>query len=424
MMKAVVLAAGEGQRLRPLTLTRPKHMIQIGGKPLLEHVLLALRDAGIREILMVVNYKAEKIKEYFADGSDLLMKIQYILQKEIKGTANAFGSAEKHVDGDFVALYGDLLITTRAVKSALSLHEKAEPAATLTTLHVANPEYYGIIRTAGQEVSEIVEKPSPEAAAGQPINAGLYVFSPEIFEAIKRTEASPRGEEEITDSIRMLIEDGKRVAAAEISNEDWLDVGRPWDLLDANTHVLASLEPEVLGSIEEGAHLVGTVLVDDGARIRSGTYIEGPAYIGKGSDIGPNCYIRPCTSIGRNVRIGNACEVKNSILMDGVHMGHLSYVGDSVIGEEGNLGAGTITANFRFDAASIRVQVKGEIVDTGKMKIGVMMGDNVRTGVGSLFMPGVKVGCNSWICPNIVVTRDVPSDTILILKQQIQSRSL
>jgi len=423
-MKAVVLAAGEGQRLRPLTLTRPKHMIQVGGKPLLEHVLLALREAGIREVLMVVNYKAEKIKEYFGDGSSLQMKIEYILQKEIKGTANAFGSAENRVDGDFVALYGDLLITPRAVESALRLHKKSKPTATLTTLHVANPEYYGIIRTAGERVSEIVEKPSPEAAAGQPINAGLYVFSPEIFEAVRRTEASPRGEEEITDSIRMLIEDGKRVAAAEISNEDWLDVGRPWDLLDANTRVLTSLEPEVLGSVEEGAHLEGSVFVDSGAKIRSGTYIEGPAYIGEDSDIGPNCYVRPCTSIGRNVRIGNACEVKNSILMDSVHMGHLSYVGDSFIGEGCNLGAGTITANFRFDTASIRMQVKGDFVDTGKMKIGVMMGDDVKTGVGSLFMPGVKIGCNSWICPNVVVSRDVPSDTILILKQQIQPRKL
>ena len=424
LMKAVVLAAGEGRRLRPLTLTRPKHMIHMGGKPLLEHVLIALRQAGIKEILMVVNYKAERIKEFFGDGSSLQMRIEYIPQKELKGTANAFGSAEKHVDSDFVALYGDLLISSKAVESAISLHSKTKPAATLTTTQVENPEYYGIIKTVGDTVSEIVEKPSPEAAAGQPINAGLYVFSPEIFEVIRRTEASPRGEEEITDSIRMLIEDRKKVVAANISSKDWLDVGRPWDLLDANSRLLKNLRRGVLGSVEEVVHMSGPVFVGKGARIRSGTYIEGPAYVGEDSDLGPNCYIRPCTSIGRKVRIGNACEVKNSVLMDGVHMGHLSYVGDSVIGEGCNLGAGTITANFRFDAASVKMQVKGLVVDSGKMKIGVMMGDNVKTGVGSLFMPGVKVGCNSWIGPNIAVSRDVPSDTILILEQQIQERSL
>jgi len=422
-MKAVVLAAGEGQRLRPLTLTRPKHMIQIGGKPLLEHVLVALREAGIKEVLVVVHYKAERIKEYFGDGSNIGMKIGYLHQKEIKGTANAFSLAEKHLEDDFLALYGDLLITAKTVQSALTLHRKSKPAATLTTLHVEHPEYYGIIKTEGGRVVEIIEKPSPDIAAGKPINAGIYVFTPAICEAIERTKASPRGEQEITDSIRILIHDGRKVVAANLSAEDWLDIGKPWDLLDANTRVLTKMKPEVLGRIEEDAHLLGSVFVGEGARIRSGAYIEGPAYIGEGSDIGPNCYIRPYTSVGGKSRIGNGCEVKNSILMDGVHIGHLSYIGDSVIGEGCNLGAGTISANFRFDNGSVKMQVKGEVVDSGRAKLGVIMGDNVKTGVGALFMPGVKVGCNSWIGPNLVVKRDVPSDTIIILKQQFEQRS-
>jgi len=180
---------------------------------------------------------------------------------------------------------------------------------------------------------------------------------------------------------------------------------------------------EVLGTIEEGAHLCGSVFVSEGAKIRSGAYIEGPVYIGEGSDIGPNCYFRPYTSIGGNVRIGNACEVKNSIVMDRAHIGHLSYVGDSVIGEGCNLGAGFISANLRFDHGTVKMEIKGEVVDSGREKIGVIMGDNVKTGVGALFMPGVKVGCNSWIGANIVVHRDVPSDTILVLKQQVEQRN-
>ena len=421
-MKAVVLAAGEGQRLRPLTFTRPKHMIQIGGKPLLEHVLVALSEAGIKEVHMVVHYKAEKIKEYFGDGSNLSMKIEYLHQKEIKGTADAFSLAEDRVKDDFLAVYGDLLVTPQAIRSALSRHKKSKPAATLTTLQVEHPEHYGIIRTERGRVVEIVEKPSPEVAVGMPINAGIYVFSMKVFEAVRLTEASPRGEQEITDSIRMLIEDGEKVVAAKLSVEDWLDVGKPWDLLDANTRALTKAKPKLLGLVEEGARLLGSVHVSKEARIRSGTYIEGPVYIGEGSDIGPNCYIRPCTSIGRKVRIGNGCEVKNSIIMDGVHIGHLSYIGDSIIGEKCNLGAGTISANFRFDNESVKMQVKGELVDSGRAKLGVIMGDNVKTGIGTLFMPGVKVGCNSWIGPNLVVKRDVPSDTILLLKQQIEHK--
>jgi NDP-sugar pyrophosphorylase family protein len=174
------------------------------------------------------------------------------------------------------------------------------------------------------------------------------------------------------------------------------------------------MKPEVLGTVESGAHLADSVFVAEGATVLSGAYIEGPSYIGEGSSVGPNCYIRPCTSIGRNVRVGNACEVKNSILMDNVHMGHLSYVGDSIIGEGCNLGAGTITANLRFDEKPVKMIVKDELVDTGSPKMGVVMGDNAKTGIGALLMPGVKIGCNSWIRPNYVVRKDVPSDARLL----------
>jgi len=419
-LKAVVLAAGEGRRLRPLTETRPKHMIHVGGRPLLEHHLSSLRDGGIKEVLLIVNYMADQIKRYFGDGSRLGIKIEYVHQREIRGTADAFGSAEDYVDGDFLATYGDLLITPEVVNSALDLHSKGTPAATLTTVEVEHPEHYAVIKTAQNRVIEIVEKPPPGSIDSRQINAGVYIFSPEIFNAIKRTGKSPRGEQEITDSIRLLIESGEKVVAAKVSREDWLDVGRPWDLLEANMRVLRRLKPEVLGRVEDGAHVEGAVFVDEEARVRSGVYIEGPAYIGRESDIGPNCYIRPYTSVGRKVRVGNASEVKNSILMDGTHVGHLSYVGDSIIGEGCNFGAGTITANLRFDEKPVKMRIKGKIVDTHRKKMGVVMGDHVKTGVGVLFMPGVKVGCNSWIGPNLVVSRDVPSNTVMILQQQIR----
>jgi len=419
-LKAVVLAAGEGRRLRPLTETRPKHMIQIGGRPLLEHHLNSLRDAGINEILLVVNYMADQIREYFGDGSRFGLKIEYAYQKEIRGTADAFALAEDYVDRDFLATYGDLLISSNIVRSALDFHLRNKPAATLTTVEVKHPKRYAVIKLVERRVVNIIEKPSPESVESNQINAGVYVFSPEIFEAIKQTGKSPRGEQEITDSIRILIDRGEKVLATKVSSKEWLDVGRPWDFLDANMRVLKNLKRKILGEAEVGAHIDGSVFVDENARIRSGAYIEGPVYIGRGSDIGPNCYIRPYTSIGRNVRVGNAVEVKNSILMDSVHIGHLSYVGDSIIGEGCNLGAGTITANLRFDGKSVKMRVKGETVDTERRKMGVIMGDYVKTGIGVLLMPGVKVGHNSWIWPNVVVHKDVPSNMIVTLQQQIR----
>ena len=120
------------------------------------------------------------------------------------------------------------------------------------------------------------------------------------------------------------------------------------------------------------------------------------------------------------MRVGNACEVKNSIIMDHTHVGHLSYVGDSILGERCNLGAGTVMANYRFDAGSIKMMVKDQVVDTGRRKLGAVLGDNVKTGIKSLFMPGVKVGVNSWVGANFMVERDLPANSMAFLKQNCE----
>ncbi|MEM3134986.1 MAG: sugar phosphate nucleotidyltransferase, partial [Candidatus Bathyarchaeia archaeon] len=346
----------------------------------------------------------------------------------VLGTANAVAAAEEYIgEREFLAINGDLLVSAEAIRSVMDAHEheRDRPIATLAGVGVERPENYGVLKVEGKWLVDILEKPQLEMhPADNLVNAGIYIFSTEIFDFIRKTKPSERGELEITDSIRLLIKDGENVLVSKLPSGCWLDIGRPWDIFDANMRVLKSVEPSILGSIEDGAHIRGRVFVGKGALIRSGSYIEGPAYIGDGSDIGPNCYIRPYTSIGRNVRVGNACEIKNSILMDNVHVGHLSYIGDSIIGEGCNLGAGFISANLRFDRKTIKMRVKGEVVDTGRTKIGVIMGDRVMTGVGALFMPGVTVGPNSWIGPNVVVYEDVPPDTILILEQQIKRKSL
>jgi bifunctional UDP-N-acetylglucosamine pyrophosphorylase/glucosamine-1-phosphate N-acetyltransferase len=424
-VKAVVLAAGEGVRLQPITLTRPKHLISIGGKPILEHCLTAIKACGISEVVIVVHYMAEAIRKYFGSGEKLGLKIEYAYQKGVLGTGNAAGVVEPYVDGDFLLVYGDLLFTAEALRKVLETHNHKKPSATLSVVHVERPEDYGIVELKDDgRVKRIIEKPRREEAPTNLANAGLYIFSLEIFEKVKRISASSRGEWEITDAIELLIKEEKPVFAVKISKDEWFDIGRPWDLLEANRWTLARMEHSVLGKVEEGAHIIGPVTVAESACIRSGAYIEGPAYIGEHSDVGPNCYIRPCTSIGRNVRIGNACEIKNSIIMDGVHIGHLSYVGDSIIGEKCNLGAGTITANYRFDAGTVKMMVKDRLVDTGRTKLGAVLGDDVKTGINALLMPGVKVGNNCWIGPNVVIYRDVPPNTAVFLKQVLEEKEI
>ncbi|MCW3990870.1 MAG: sugar phosphate nucleotidyltransferase [Candidatus Bathyarchaeota archaeon] len=411
-MKAVILAAGKGERLRPLTDTKPKHILPVGGAPLLEWPLRGLAEVGISEALIVTHYMEDQIKAQLGDGSSLGISISYARQDEMKGTADAFAVGEAFVgDDEFIGFYGDGFITVESFKAVLDAHWTGE--TTLGVIRVDDPSMLAAVELDGDRVTRLVEKPPKGEAPSNLANTGIYVFTPEIFDRIRDTGLSSRGEYEVTDSIVSLIESGARVKAAILPQEGWMDVGQPWDLLEANARALSGLASSRSGDVEDGVSISGPVHIEKGARIRSGTYIEGPVYIGPDSDIGPNCYIRPCTSIGAGVRIGNACEVKNSIVMDSSHIAHLSYVGDSVIGEGCNFGAGTITANIRFDKKNVKMNIKGRSVDSGCRKLGAVVGDNAQTGINVSLLPGIKIGSEAWVAPGLVADEDVPSGYFL-----------
>jgi UDP-N-acetylglucosamine diphosphorylase/glucosamine-1-phosphate N-acetyltransferase len=419
-MKAVLLAAGAGERLQPLTATRPKHLLKVGGKPILQFCLESVKKAGLDEAIIVTHCMGDTIRNYFGDGSTLGLKLSYVEQPQILGTGNAAGMAEPYLDDDFVLIYGDLLFGVDALNEVVSKFKKGKTAVVMGIVPVDRPENYGIIeQDAKGRVKRIVEKTATGKMSSNLVNAGVYAFNKDIFDKIRQIKVSSRGEWELTDAINLLAEEGE-VLAVQLSKDDWLDVGRPWDILDANVWALNRMEHQVFGEVEEGAHLIGPVTVAKSARIRSGAYIEGPAFVDEEADIGPNCYIRRGTSLGKKTRVGNGCEIKNSIIMDGTHIGHLSYVGDSILGEKCNLGAGTIIANLRFDDGKIRMMIKEKTVDSGRRKLGVIFGDNVKTGIKASFMPGVKVGANTWVGANLMVTQDLPSDSIVLFKQNFE----
>lgn len=395
-MKAVVLAAGEGTRMRPLTATRPKPMVPVAGKPLVEHVLDAAAE-HVDGYVLVVGYKADAIREYLGDAHRG-KPITYVDQDEQRGTAHAIGTADPHVDERFLALNGDVVIDDGLVAKLANADSTA-----IATMRVDDPRSYGVVGRDGDRVVDIVEK--PDDPPSNLANLGLYAFDPAIFEYIDRTGRSERGEYEITDSIEMLIEDGDRVVAVEHDGA-WLDVGRPWEVLDANERLLANCSRQLDGEIEDGATLKGDVIVEEGARVRSGAYVEGPVLIQSGADVGPNAYVRGATVIGPDARVGNAVEVKNSILLSGASAGHLSYVGDSIIGADANLGAGTKVANLRHDDQSIRMSVKGEQVDTGRRKLGTVLADGVKTGINTSLNAGTKLGVGAMTRPGESVMSD------------------
>lgn len=425
-MKAVILAAGEGIRLQPLSLTRPKVMLPIGGKPILQLIIESLKANGISDVCIVVGYLQERIREFFGDGSRIGVNLCYIEQKKARGTADAILFAKDFVgDEDFLMSNGDVLIKKKEYGRLIEsqLNEKSE--ASVAVHQVEDPSQYGIVESTGDKVSRIIEKPTSGQTKSDSANCGIYVFSRRIFDAINRTDKSSRGEYEITQSIQQMLENRKYLVTAHRIPDWWIHIGQPWDLLEANEVLLKEHNDDYLveGEVEESVTIRPPLRLGRGSKLRPGTYVEGPVVIGENCDIGPNAYIRPFTSIGDRCRIGNACEVKNSIVMNKTHIPHLSYVGDSIIGENVNFGAGTITANLRLDEKPIYVTVKGQRVSSLRRKLGALVGDNVRTGIGVTIMPGVTIGPDSAIAANISVNFDVPKNTFIGGEGEASSRS-
>ena len=254
----------------------------------------------------------------------------------------------------------------------------------------------GVVEVDQGKVLRIHEK--VENPPSNLINAGVYLLTPEIFSAISSTPKSPRGEYELTDSLQLLIQNNIPLRYEMIGT--WINVSYPWDALQANEDLLAEMEPVNNGTVESNVVLNGTVSIGAGTVIRSGSYISGPVIIGENCEIGPNCFIRPSTAIGDRCHIGASVEIKNSIIMSDSKVPHHNYIGDSIIGEDCNLGAGTKVANLRLDKKNVRV---GDI-DTGRRKLGVILGDRVQTGINSCLNVGCCIGNDSYIGPGAVAS--------------------
>ena len=391
-MKGYILAAGEGLRMRPLTSNIPKPLLSVAGKPFLEHNIGALKAAGIKDIILLIGWKANRIREHFGDGSEFGVRIEYVEQKERLGTAHAISMIRDMVDSAFFCLYGDVVLTHGAVKGIVAHHRKVKGSVMALT-SVPDPRRYGCIRVRDGVVADITEK--PEVPEGNLVNAGAYVLEPAIFDAIAETKKSVRGEYEVTDSFRIMM--ARSHIYTHLLSGEWMDVARPWDLLEANRMLMEGLEAKVEGTVSDKATMIGPVRVGKGSEVMAGSYIVGPAIIGRDCRIGPNAYIRPSTSIGDGCRVGNSVEVKNSIIMDGTKVPHLSYVGDSVIGERCNLGAGTKIANLRLDEKEVMVVIDGKKTGSGRRKLGAIMGDDVKTGINATIDVGTIIGENSFI---------------------------
>ena len=403
----------------PLTETMPKPMLPVADRPLVAHVADAAVEAGADELVFTVGYGADRVRDHFGD-TYAGVPVEYADQPAQLGTADALAAAADHIDGEFAVLNGDSLYR------AADLERLFARVPQVGAYRVDNPGDYGVLVTEDDEVTEVREK--PDDPPSDCINAGAYTFPAEAVSLLDVPE-SERGERELTDVLDRLVERGGLQA---VVFDSWMDVGRPWELLEANERrlpgpsgsvaepdggrmAIGEAPPQVdserariaaSASVHPDAAIRGNVVVEAGATIDAGVVVEGPTLVRSGATIGPNAYVRGATLLGENSHVGHAVEIKNSVVMAETSVAHLSYVGDSVLGRDVNLGAGTNVANLRHDGESVELTVNGERVSTGRRKFGTVLGPGVRTGIQTGINAGVTLGAGVGTEPGEVVLRD------------------
>jgi UDP-N-acetylglucosamine diphosphorylase/glucosamine-1-phosphate N-acetyltransferase len=392
-MQAVVLAAGTGTRMRPLTDTLPKPMLPAAGRPICGHVAHDAVAAGADELVFVVGYEAQTVRDHF--GSEYEgVPVSYVEQEERRGTADALRAARDELDGAFAVLNGDNLY------DADSLRRLFESGPAVGATRVSEPSNYGVLDVTDGVVTGIVEK--PDEPPSSLVNAGAYVFPAAAAEWLDVSE-SDRGEYEITDVLSKVIRES---AVTPVEFDEWLDVGRPWELLAANEWKIAEQPTRIGGEVASDATLAEGVVVESGATIHSGVTIAGPAYISTGSEVGPNAYLRGAVYVGPGAKVGHAVEIKNSVIMADAAVPHLSYLGDSLLAPDVNLGAGTTVANLRHDDADVELTVKGDRVSTGRRKFGAVFGPGAKTGINTSVNAGVTFSAGATSAPGETVLED------------------
>jgi bifunctional UDP-N-acetylglucosamine pyrophosphorylase/glucosamine-1-phosphate N-acetyltransferase len=361
-------------------------MLPLANRPMLEHLVLAARDAAITDFVFVVGYGEREIRKHFGDGSQWEIHIRYAPQRHQHGTADAVKSVRDLVTGPFLLLNGDMIISSTDIAD---LRKCQSPCMSVSTTD--HPGDYGVVLVENGLVTSLEEKSkNPKSTM---INAGAYLLDPDIFDAVDRVQISSRGELELTDALSEYITE-KKLKVYKLSY--WMDIGNPWDMLDANLTLMGNLQSSLKGMVEDGVSIHGNVIVGEGSLVKSGTYIEGPCIIGRNCRIGPHAYIRGATSIGDDCHIGHCTELKNSVIMAGTKIPHFNYIGDSIIGTGCNFGAGTKIANLRHDHADVRVCGK----DTRRKKFGAVIGDGVQFGINCSVNVGTLIGSNAQFAPN------------------------
>ncbi len=328
-MKGLILSGGKGTRLYPLTYTRAKQLIPVANKPILFRVIETIRDAGIREIGIVIGDTGPEIREAVGDGSQFGVEVTYIPQDAPLGLAHAVKIARGFLgDERFVMFLGDNVIQGGISPLIADFAGHADWHSQIVLTEVEHPERYGVARLNGEgRVVQLIEKPK-EPPSNLAL-VGIYMFDHHIFEATEAIKPSRRGELEITDAIQWLVEHDYTVFP-HVHRGWWIDTGEAGEMLKANSLVLEELVPEIRGKVDAHSDVDSRVTIEEGAEIIN-SVIRGPAAIGRNTRI-VNSYIGPFSSIYHDVIIENS-ELARCIVLEHSAIRNIpARIEDSLIG--------------------------------------------------------------------------------------------
>jgi UDP-N-acetylglucosamine diphosphorylase/glucosamine-1-phosphate N-acetyltransferase len=411
-MKVIFLCGGIGKRMFPIT--EDKFLLNFLGKTLLHHQMEAARQAGLNQFLVIGNPanmgQIEQIAGMFSGA-----KIELALQKQPLGIADALKSAASFLDGDTLIVNPNDIFAAAAYTSLIQ--EAKRKSAASYMLGYQTKEYFPggyLVIDSRNELKHIVEKPKPGQEPSNLVNilVHLHTDPKRLLEYMEKVKTN--NDDVYECALDNLVKDGHKIKVIPYT-DFWAPIKYPWHIFDAVKYLLDISQPKIsaLAHISEKATIEGKVIISDNVRVLENAVIRGPAYIGPGSIIGNSALVRDYSHIGADCVIGYSTEVKSSHIGDGCWT-HSSYIGDSIIGKGCSFGAGTVLANFRFDEQEISTTVGGKAIDTGRDKLGAIIGDNCKTGVNASVMPGIKIGPNSIVGSHACLTKDLGRGKMIV----------
>jgi len=397
-MRGVILAAGPGEELKPLTETIPKPMIRIMDKPLIQFAIDRLLFSGIKEICIVINKDDSSIKRYI-DMADIPAEITYRVQEDagIEGAIKAVSDLFTEED-QFILTHSDIVSNNKLVTRTLNAADNSgAEMAVAVALQSEIQDFGQVTLDSNGFVDQVI--PTNEIQSSHYVVAGTFLLTGKIFNYLSQGFA-------FNECFNRFIADGGQVAGG-IWNETWIDVGRPWDILRATTYVLSKLEASHISSkakVGPNVEIIGPVVIAEGAEVLNGTILKGPVYIGKNAFIGNNSLIRDHSAIYEDAKIGMGVEVRSSIIMNTASIARLSYVGASIVGEHATMHSGSITINTNTPPSPISTVVQGMEVVVPLDKYGAVIGPHAHIGVHSSLRPGTVIDKEVIIQPHQMVS--------------------